>query len=114
MLHNATDETRRIIVDDREKASGIIELLEKCNIGVSLKRLRYGDYYIQPDWVIERKTALDFNQSIIDGRLFRQIMRLKRFYNRTFLLIEGNPFQTPIKIDPRAVKGVLLQKVCGS
>jgi DNA excision repair protein ERCC-4 len=92
------DETLRIIVDDREKASGIVELLEKRNIEVSLERLRYGDYYIQPDWVIERKTALDFNQSIVDGRLFKQIARLKRFYDRIFLLIEGNPFQIPIKI----------------
>jgi DNA excision repair protein ERCC-4 len=108
MLNDSVDETLRIIVDDREKTSGIVGLLEKRNIEVSLKRLRCGDYYIQPDWVIERKTALDFNQSIIDGRLFRQIARLKRFYNRPFLLIEGNPFQTPIKIDPRAIKGAIL------
>lgn len=108
MLHDPVDENLMIIVDDREKASGIVELLEKRNIDVSLKRLRDGDYFIQPDWVIERKTGLDFNQSIIDGRLFKQIARLKRFYHHVFLFIEGNPFQTPIKIDPRAVKGAIL------
>ena len=98
----------RIIVDDREKASGIVGLLEKSGIVVKLKRLRCGDYYIKPDWVIERKTGLDFNQSLIDGRLFKQISRLKRFYNHALLIIEGNPFQTPIKIDPKAIKGAIL------
>jgi ERCC4-type nuclease len=103
-----TNATPKIIVDDREKTSGIIKLLKVSDIKVDLKRLRYGDYHIQPDWVIERKSSLDFNQSLIDGRLFRQISRLKRFYPYPFLIIEGNPFKTPINIDSKAVKGAIL------
>ncbi|MGD9212865.1 MAG: ERCC4 domain-containing protein [Desulfobacteraceae bacterium] len=98
----------QIIVDDRERRSGIIELLNQKMLLVKTGRLRYGDFLIDPRWGIERKNAVDFNQSIIDGRLFRQIHRLKRFYSQPLLIIEGNPYQTHIHIDPNAVRGALL------
>lgn len=98
----------KVIADDRERGSGIVELLENRGITAEVKRLRNGDYHIGAEWVIERKTSQDFVQSIIDGRLFRQVARLKRYTSRPILLIEGNPFHTRVNIDPNAVRGAIL------
>ena len=57
---------------------------------------------------MERKTAEDFIQSIMDNRLFEQCSKLKKESQRVLILIEGNPYKTEHKIDGRAVKGAIL------
>lgn len=98
----------RIIVDYREKSSGLIELLQETNIDVEVKTIKYGDYVINDSITIERKTAHDFIVSIIDGRLFGQLSNLKKHCGSPVLLIEGNPYKTDIKMDPEAIKGALV------
>ena len=98
----------RITVDHREKASGLIGLLQEEDVVVEVKYLRYGDYFIHDAVTIERKTARDFLISIIDGRLFRQITNLKRHCKKPLLLIEGSPYQTDLHVDVNAIKGALL------
>lgn len=49
-----------IIADNRERASGIPELLNKNGVFVMLKQLVVGDYMIEDNIVIERKTNTDF------------------------------------------------------
>lgn len=47
--------------------------------------------------------------SIIDGRLFSQAARLKRYANVQFMVIEGTDlFHTGYEIDPQAIKGALV------
>lgn len=54
-----TDEPT-IVVDDRERSSGIVELLDESGLfEIKVERLDIGDYLIA-DLVIERKTANDF------------------------------------------------------
>ena len=40
---------------------------------------------------IERKEAVDFNQSIIDGRFFNELQRLRLNFDIPILIVEGNP-----------------------
>jgi DNA excision repair protein ERCC-4 len=95
-------------IDHREKASGLIDLLQEEELALEIGRVPYGDYVINESITIERKTARDFLISIIDGRLFKQLSNLKKHCSRPLLLIEGNPFETDLVFDPLAIKGALL------
>ncbi len=97
-----------IIVDDRETQSGIIELLKRSGAEVIVKRLLYGDYLIDGQLVVERKSAEDLVVSIIDGRVFRQLHNLKKLGLRMVLMIEGDPYRTAHNMHSQAVKGALV------
>ena len=98
----------KIVVDYRERKSGIIGLLETRVGVVVVKQLPFCDYLICDSVSIERKTAHDFIISIIDGRLFRQASNLVYNCARPLFLIEGNPFRTDLKVDPNAIRGALI------
>lgn len=100
--------TVKITADCREKSSGLIDLLNDRGIVVELKSLPYGDYIIDDTITIERKTANDFLISIINGRLFKQLLNLKKFCTNPILLVEGNPYQTNHNFDNAAIKGALI------
>lgn len=80
----------RIIIDDRERKSGIPELIKKIGINVEIKTLQVGDYIVSPETVVERKSIQDFMSSIFDGRLFDQCNRLKENFQFPIILLEGN------------------------
>ena len=68
-----TLEKVQVVVDDRERPSGVVPELEKLGrVVVKIEHLSLGDYCIDGAVLIERKTAADFAQSLIDGRLFGQ------------------------------------------
>ncbi|MGD9277505.1 MAG: ERCC4 domain-containing protein, partial [Desulfobacterales bacterium] len=98
----------KIIVDYREKSSGLIDLIKKEDISIEIKKVPHGDYIINEVITIERKTAKDFLISIIDGRLFTQLSKLKMFCKNPILVIEGNPYNTNLKFDRMAIKGALI------
>ena len=98
----------KIRMDYREKASGLIDLLQETELIFEVGPVPYGDFIINDAITIERKTARDFLISIIDGRLFNQISNLKKHCSRPLLLIEGNPYETDLAFDPQAIKGALL------
>jgi len=77
-------------VDEREKKSGIPDLLKEIGISLEIKTLPVGDYIVAPETVVERKTISDLISSIFDGRLFDQCNRLKENYQFPILLIEGD------------------------
>jgi len=97
-----------IQIAHREKTSGLPEMLEQNECIVSVTDLDIGDYLINNEISIERKTALDFVSSIIDGRLFRQVSGIKRKSQRPLVLIEGNPFRISSKISSESIRGALL------
>ena len=80
----------RIVVDEREKKSGIPGLLKGIGINLEIKTLPIGDYIVAPETVVERKTISDLVSSVFDGRLFDQCNRLKEHYQFPILLIEGD------------------------
>lgn len=99
----------RIEVDYREKPSGLLEVLRnRDEVTVEEKKLSVGDYLINGHITVERKTTKDFVISIIDGRLFSQASRLKKFAKKPIMVIEGRDLhQTGYAIDPRAIKGAI-------
>ena len=98
-----------IEIDYRERGGGILEILRKSNITVEEKKLFIGDYLINKHIAVERKTTRDFAISIIDGRLFSQASRLKRYAEVQLMVIEGTDlFYTGYEIDPQAIKGAIV------
>jgi DNA excision repair protein ERCC-4 len=96
------------VVDDREKTAILLPFLLEYGIKVHKARLNAGDYLLNNTILIERKTADDFIQSLMSGRLFAQCRKLLLSNHRPLLLIEGNLFGTAHKIDENALKGAVL------
>jgi len=78
-----------ILVDDRERRSGICEELNRFRLPYEITRLRVGDYIINNSVFIERKTTNDFIASLNDKRLFIQASCLRRGGHRALMIIEG-------------------------
>jgi DNA excision repair protein ERCC-4 len=80
----------QVVADDREDRCGVARLLA-CMEGVEVvvKRLSMGDYCADDTVLFERKTLADFALSIVDGRLFRQTIRLANSAYRCVLILEG-------------------------
>jgi len=49
----------RIVIDDREKKSGIPDLLKAVGVNIEIKTLPIGDYIVAPETVVERKSIQD-------------------------------------------------------
>lgn len=80
----------RIIIDEREKKSGIPDLLKAVGVNIEIKTLPVGDYIVAPETVVERKSIRDLISSIFDGRLFDQCNRLKEHFQHPVILMEGD------------------------
>ncbi len=80
-------EKKKIVVDNRENNSLIPTELKKLGFEIEFRQLEVADYLLN-DVAIERKTISDFKKSIIDKRIFNQLLEIKqhKFY---FLIIEG-------------------------
>ena len=83
-------EELRIIIDERERKSGIPKLLKSIGVNVEIKTLPIGDYIVSHETVVERKSINDLIASIFDGRLFDQCNRLKEHFQFPIILLEGN------------------------
>lgn len=83
-------ENLRIIVDERERKSGIPDLLKSVGLNLEMKTLPIGDYIVAPETVVERKSIRDLMSSVFDGRLFDQCSRLKEHFQHPVVLMEGN------------------------
>jgi DNA excision repair protein ERCC-4 len=80
----------RIVVDKRERPSGIPELLQKAGAIVDFAQLKVGDYLVSPETAVERKTVRDLISSIYDGRLFIQCSDLTKHYEKPLIVVQGN------------------------
>lgn len=83
-------EDLRMVVDERERKSGIPDLLKQIGVKVEMMNLSVGDYIVAPETVVERKSVSDFISSVFDGRLFDQCNRLKEHFEHPTIVIEGN------------------------
>jgi Fanconi anemia group M protein len=104
---NEKSEFIKIIADSREVNSKVIYELSKLGAYVELKTLDCGDFILSDRIIIERKTYEDFCSSILDGRLFEQAKKMKEYYEKPILLIEGNPLSTSRNLNPKAVMGAV-------
>ena len=99
-----------IIADDRECKSEVIDsLLQIENVDVNIRRLSIGDYQVDNRLIVERKTLKDFTISIIDGRLFKQMIRLSNSNSKGVLLLEGTISDTvELGVTREAMQGALI------
>jgi Fanconi anemia group M protein len=81
-----------IICDNRETVSPVVRTLSLMGVKLKLEQLSVADYVISKRLGIERKSAKDFNDSIIDGRLFTELSDLGEHFIRPILILEGDPF----------------------
>ncbi len=83
-------ENLRIIVDERERKSGIPELLKAIGMEIEMQTLSIGDYIVAPETIVERKSIKDLMASVFDGRLYDQCNRLKEHFEHPIVVVEGN------------------------
>lgn len=84
----APDGQVRIVVDHREDAQFDRFL---CGYGAQVRRtqLEVADFICSARCAVERKTRMDFEASIVDGRLFPQLRNMTMNYPRNILIVEG-------------------------
>ena len=97
----------RISIDDRETSSKVVEVLSGLGTAIRLERLPHGDYAIGDRILIERKTARDFVDTLINRDLLGQIKAMAEIVPRPVLIIEGGDLYSQRDIHPNAIKGVL-------
>ncbi len=94
-----------IFVDHRE-GKELIDELKGYVCVVRERQLPVADFLVSDRVAVERKTYDDFVQSMIDGRLFSQLLTLKEHFDKPVLLIEGQ-MKRKRNVYPQAIRGCL-------
>ena len=97
----------RIVADIHERASGVPRILEERGLTVETRALWAGDYIVGERALVERKTVDDLHGSIVKGRFWPQVGRLREGTRFAYLLVEGisldaGPLRAP------AIRGIWL------
>lgn len=80
----------RIVADDREPADAVAAVLRRRpDVDLCRARLAVGDYQVDDQLLVERKTLPDLVQSIKDGRLFKQALLLVDASAQAVMVLEG-------------------------
>lgn len=93
-----------VFADTREGNSKVIRHLSEMEIDVKVQAMAVGDYQVNDEVVIERKTAKDFVDSIVDKRLFKQARSLMEEFKRPLIILEGDDLYNGM-INPNAIRG---------
>jgi len=104
--YEENDKTK-IIVDQREYRSNVSKNLIKKGVNIEPGQLDIGDYIISSRIGVERKNVDDFLDSLITGKLFKQLSMLRSAYSRPVLVLEGENVLTRRNISHNAIFGSL-------
>ncbi len=97
-----------IIVDSREFKSRVVRELFKSGVKIQSMKLMIGDYLIGEKICVERKSVKDFVDSLVDKRIFEQLRKMKEYYEKPVLIIEGEKDWYGVrKVHPNAIRGLL-------
>jgi ERCC4-type nuclease len=102
----------RIIADCHEPAE-ILNLLRLADgvdgsaVEIEAGSLDVGDYLIGPGAAVERKAGGDFVASLLDGRMAEQAAKLRATYDKVIWIIEGNPYDGHIALEPKVITGAI-------
>ncbi|HYA32586.1 MAG TPA: ERCC4 domain-containing protein, partial [Candidatus Bathyarchaeia archaeon] len=97
----------RIVADQREARSGVIDELEALGALVERRTLLVADYIVSDRVAVERKTTTDFVASLTGRDLLTQVQELATNYERPLIVVEGPSLFTESDVHPNAVRGVL-------
>ncbi len=95
----------QVFVDDREADGECVAALRELGVVVHVQRLEVGDFIVSERCAVERKTASDFESSVMDGRLFAQAGELKDNFLAPLVCVVGNEFGA---LQPKALRGALM------
>ncbi|PAU79758.1 Hef nuclease [Halorubrum salipaludis] len=104
------DKGVEVVVDQRELDSSIAkDLSTRDGLVTRLETLAVGDYVLSDRVAVERKSAADFVDSMLDSdrSMFEQIGELSRAYARPVMVVEGTNLYGQRDIDPNAIRGAL-------
>lgn len=93
-----------VFADSREGNSKVIRHLSEMDMEVKVKTMAVGDYQVSDEVAIERKTAKDFVDSIVDKRLFKQANELREEFKKPIIILEGDDLYSGF-INPNAIRG---------
>jgi Fanconi anemia group M protein len=102
-----TPQGPKIVIDDRETSSKVVEILSGMGASIRLERLPQGDYAIGDRILVERKTAKDFVDTLINRDLLGQAKAMADAVPRPVMIIEGGDLYTKRDMHPNAIRGVL-------
>lgn len=99
-----------VISDDRESNSPVwAALTARGDVRVEVRRLAVGDYEVGGRCLIERKTVADFARSLVDGRLFHQVYRLRNTGWPCALILEGQMADlVEVHVRREAIQGAMI------
>ena len=103
-LSEDKDVQTMITIDHREANSTLPAMLKLHGHQINFEHLTVGDIRISDRILIERKSARDLVDSLIDGRLIHQARRLHSAAPRPLMIIESNETQ---RVHPNAVQGAM-------
>ncbi|KOX97751.1 DEAD/DEAH box helicase [Halorubrum tropicale] len=99
-----------VVVDQRELDSSIAkDLSTRDGLVTRLETLAVGDYVLSDRVAVERKSAADFVDSMLDAdrSMFEQVGELSQAYARPVMVVEGTNLYGQRDIDPNAIRGAL-------
>ncbi len=106
--YNKLSQDITIFVDSREKNNPVVKELSSLGVNIKLEVLDSADFVLSSDVGVEFKTAEDFVNSIVDGRLLSQAKILKETYNKPLMIIEGYENIYNIRnLHPNAIRGAV-------
>lgn len=98
-----------IKADHREIRSGVPDAIKAQDVSLDIVHLENGDYQINQQWLVERKTLTDLVQSIINRRVFRQLTNIQKTGFSPVLLLEGSSAQLKSsKMSRESIQGALI------
>ncbi|MCL2157190.1 MAG: DEAD/DEAH box helicase [Methanobrevibacter sp.] len=103
---NTNLKNQEIIVyaDSREGNSKVLRALDTIGVKIRIKPMTVGDYQVSEEVAIERKTAKDFVDSIVDKRLFKQARQMREEFKKPIMILEGDDLYSGF-IGPDAIRG---------
>lgn len=103
------DLLHQVGVDYSESRSSLLDAVRRSGMfEVRMVHLATGDYLIDDQVLVERKTVGDLRASLVDGRLFPQVARLAHSRYRSLLLIEGPTPTAAPDVHPHSIEGALV------
>jgi Fanconi anemia group M protein len=95
------------LVDSRENTD-LIKALYKLPIQFKTQQLEVGDILLSETVAIERKSKKDFINSLLDQRLFPQLLNLSKNFRRPILILEGEENIFSLRnMNPEALRSAL-------
>mgnify|MGYP003651406598 CR=1 FL=1 len=103
----SSSEAITIYANKREVDGQTLPRLNDLGAHLQVGELEIGDYVVSSSIVIERKSAQEFLESIISGRLFNQVGKMKLNFAQIIILIEGDVYTTRAAVAREAIDGAL-------